>query len=413
MDISKLLSQFATPAVLGKIAQLLGISESTAGKALAAAGPGVLAALLGVASKPQGAESLAANAARLGGGGLDGVLRQFGQDPGAAAELGSGLLSSVLGAGTLGALAGKLKSYAGLPEGAAGKLLGLVGGGTLGAIGQEAREKGLDAAGVARMLDEQRAAIAGAVPGDFAAALKETGLLPAVEAAPRPAPQPAAAAPRPAPQPAAAPPPRPAPAPAPKRAGWTRWLWVLVALVLLAWLLPRLFRSEPEPVVEEAPPPAETTAPEPETATPAPEPEPAEPEAAPEPETAAPAPEPEAPAATEAEPADPLVVGGVDLGATVTGALDSLTQTLSGVTDAASAQAALPQLTEVRDTLAGLESTVSALPEAGQTALQGLVASALPTLRTTAERLSGDSAIAGVIKPVLDDIIARLEAFAA
>jgi outer membrane biosynthesis protein TonB len=434
MNVGSLLSQFATPAVLGQIARMLGISDSAAGKALAAAVPSVLAGLLGVASRPQGAEALAATAARQDAG-LDGILGRFGQDPGAVAELGSSLLSSVLGGGATGAVADKLQSYAGLPAGAAGKLLGLVGAGTLGAIGQEARDSKLDAAGIARMLEGQKAAIAGAVPDDFAAALKDTGLFAALADAPRAAPQPVApqpaaapAPPRPAPAPQpAAPPPRPAPAPPPepKRSGWTRWLLLLVALALLVWLLPRLFRGEPEPVVEEAPPPAtaepEAAAPEPEPAPEAaPEPEPApeaEPASEPEPEAApAPEPEPEAEPAPESEaaaPANPLVVGGVDIGAAVTGALDTLTSTLSGVTDAASAQAALPQLTEVRDALTGVEGQVASLPAEGRTALNGLVNAALPTIRSTADSLLGDSAIAAAIRPVLDEILAKLEAFAA
>ena len=186
MDVAKLISQFATPTVLGQVAGALGISDSAAGKALAAAVPGVLAALLGVASKPQGAANLAASAKWLDTG-AEGMLGRLGQDPGAVSGLGQNLLSSVLGGGTVGTLAEKLQSYAGLPAGTADKLLGLAGAGTLGAIGQEARDRGLDAAGIARMLEEQQPAIAGAVPADFAAALKGTGLAGLIASAARPA----------------------------------------------------------------------------------------------------------------------------------------------------------------------------------------------------------------------------------
>jgi hypothetical protein len=102
------------------------------------------------------------------------------------------------------------------------------------------------------------------VPGDFAPALRETGLLASVAEAPRVAPQPAEPSPRPAPQPAEAARPAPAarpaqaaqpaaaprPAPTPARPGWTRWLIIAIVLVLLIWLVPRLFRGEPEPAVE-------------------------------------------------------------------------------------------------------------------------------------------------------------------
>ena len=411
MDVAKLISQFATPTVLGQVAGALGISDSAAGKALAAAVPGVLAALLGVASKPQGAANLAASAKWLDTG-AEGMLGRLGQDPGAVSGLGQNLLSSVLGGGTVGTLAEKLQSYAGLPAGTADKLLGLAGAGTLGAIGQEARDRGLDAAGIARMLEEQQPAIAGAVPADFAAALKGTGLAGLIASAARPAaakpapapapePKPAAAPPRPAPQPAAAAP-RPAPAapPEPKRSGWTRWILILIALLVLWWLLSRMFGGEPEPVVEAPAPAPEATAPA-TTAEPA---EPAEPEPA-----ATPAP----PADTAAAPENPLVVGGVDIGAQVTATLDTLRGTFSGITDAATAQAALPDLTAARDTLSGLETQINALPAEGKSALQSLVASALPAIEASANGLLANSAVAGVVKPVVDDIIARLKAYAA
>jgi hypothetical protein len=190
MDVAKLLSQFATPNVSSQIAGALGISDTAAGKALAAAVPGVLAALLGVASRPQGAANLAATAKWLDGG-ADGIAGRLAQDPGAVAGLGQNLLTSVLGVGTAGALADRLQSYADLPPGAADRLLGVAGAGAIGAIGQEARDRGLDGAGVARMLEEQKAAIGGAVPGDFAAALKDTGLAGLFAGATRPAAAPA------------------------------------------------------------------------------------------------------------------------------------------------------------------------------------------------------------------------------
>ena len=73
------------------------------------------------------------------------------------------------------------------------------------------------------------------------------------------------------------------------------------------------------------------------------------------------------------------------------------------MTDAASAEAALPTLTAVRDELAGLETTVLGAPGGRQVRTAELVSAALPTLRETSDRLIGDTAVAGVIKPVLDD----------
>ena len=178
---------------------------------------------------------------------------------------------------------------------------------------------------------------------------------------------------------------------------------------LLFWLLSQWLAPEQEPVVEtpapEATAPATVTT---EPAAPATTVEPAAPATAPEP-TAAPA----APAETAAVPDNPLLVGGVDLGAQVSGALDQITGAFAGITDAASAQAALPDLTAARDTLAGLEPQVTALPEAGKSALKSLIATELPAIETSANSLLANTAVAGTVKPVVDDIIARLKAYSA
>ena len=41
------------------------------------------------------------------------------------------------------------------------------------------------------------------------------------------------------------------------------------------------------------------------------------------------------------------------------------------------------------------------------------MAGALPTIQSSADKLLADSAIAGVVKPVVDEILAKLKAFAA
>jgi hypothetical protein len=390
MDIIKLVSQFATPTVLEQVGKVLGLSPGVMQKGLAAAIPGVLASLLGASKSPGASDALGTALGQ--GGGLGDLL---GSDPGAAATKGTDLLSSLLGGDGAGKLADTLGSYVGLPKAGAGSLLGVAGSMALGALGKQASEKGLDAQGVFGLLSEHKDEVVGALPADFSKALSGTGLLSGV------LPAAAAAAPKPAPsQPARTPPPPQA------RSGRTKWLIWLIAAAVIVWLLMRFLspEPEPEPVAEEpTPAPAETAAdPAPEATPPA------------ETETAAePAPEATPPADTAAAPADPLVVGGIDVGAGVSGVLDQLSASFSGITDAASAEAALPQLTEARDALSGLEASVSALPAEGKTALQQMVSAALPTIESTANDLLADSAVAGVVKPVVDNIIATLKGFAA
>ncbi len=409
MDIIKTVSQFATPAVLEQVGKALGLSPGVMQKGLGAAIPGVLASLLGASSRPGTADALGAALGQAGG--LGDLL---GSDPAAAATKGTGFLSSLLGGDGAGKLADALGGYAGLPKAGAGSLLGLAGSMALGALGKQASEKGLDAQGVLGFLSGHKDEIAGALPADFAKALSGTGLIAGLAPAAA-AVAPAAAAPKPAPaaaKPVRTPPPPPPPA---RKSGWTKWLLWLIALAVIVWILMRFMGPAEEPVVE-APPPAE---PAPTAAAPEPAPAPADTAAAPEapaPAPAEPAAAPEAPAdtaAAPAAPADPLVVGGVDVGAGVSGALDRISSAFSGITDTASAEAALPQLTEARDTLNGLETTVSALPAEGKSALQQMVSAALPTIESSANTLLADSAVAGVVKPVVDDIIAKLKAFSA
>jgi hypothetical protein len=83
-----------------------------------------------------------------------------------------------------------------------------------------------------------------------------------------------------------------------------------------------------------------------------------------------------------------------------------LTATLAGVTDTASA--AVQALAEADTTLGGLEGAVSSLSGEGKTALQALIAGALPALQTTIDGLPGDSAISAILTPTRDSILAKL-----
>jgi hypothetical protein len=52
-----------------------------------------------------------------------------------------------------------------------------------------------------------------------------------------------------------------------------------------------------------------------------------------------------------------------------------------------------------------------ALPADGRTAVQGVLTAALPTLKTATDRLLGETGIAAVTKPVLDEITNVLSNF--
>ena len=364
MNLMGTLMKFATPAIAAKVAGMLGVNSGVAQKLIAAAVPMVMAAILGASKKPAGADAFGSAFDKMGSNPLDALGETLNSDPGRAAGAGGDLLSSILGGGTLGTMASKLAGYGGVEQDKANSLLGLAGSLAMGGIGKAAQEQNFDAAGALRMLEDQKGDIAAAVPADFAKMLEGTGLLDSVGGVP-------AAAPAAAVKPAAAAP-RATPTPPAKKSGWTRWLWVAVALALLAWLLPRFFGGEPE-VVE----------------TPAVE-----------------APVAEAPAATEAAP-------DVDYVGSVGDALTSLTASLTGVTDVASAESALPTLEEVNAALATAQGAAESMPAESRTAIQSAVGAALPTITEQTDRILAESGLASLLKPVIDGILEKLQAFAA
>ena len=112
-----------------------------------------------------------------------------------------------------------------------------------------------------------------------------------------------------------------------------------------------------------------------------------------------------------AQQAASLVVGGVDVGAQLTGLIESATTTLDKVTDQASAQAALPSLDELKGKVDGLTAQVDQLPAEGRKLLASMVGTALPPLKELVAR-AGSIQGAEAIKPALDAVIAKLEGWA-
>ena len=373
MNLMNMLMKFATPAIAAKVAGMLGVNSGVAQKLIAAAVPMVMSAILGASKKPAGADAFGTAFGKLGSNPLESLGETLDSDPGRAASTGGDLLSGILGGGTLGTMASKLAGYGGVDQDKASSLLGLAGSLAMGGIGKAAQEQNLDAAGALRMLENQKGDIAAALPADFAKMLEGTGLLDGLRTAAPAATKPAAAA--------AAPRVPPTPPPA-KKSGWMRWVWVALALALLAWLLPRFFGGEPE-VVEV--PAVET----PVVETPDVE-----------------APDVEAPAAVE-------TAADVDYVGTIGGALTRLTGTLTGVTDAASAESALPTLEEVNAALATAQGAAESMPAESRTAIQAAVAAALPTITEQADRILAESGLSSVLKPVIDGILEKLQAFAA
>jgi hypothetical protein len=358
--------------VLSKIGSLIGLSPDRTKTAIGSAVPAILAALVGLVQKPEGRDQLAATLRNQDPGLLDNLSGMLsGGREQSLIESGGSVLTSLFGQSKVDGLAGALGKFAGLNQSSATSLLGALAPAVMGALGREQRAQGLDAQGVARLLNDQKDNIAHALPTGLATELGSTGLLAGIadrlgegvstvgQAA------------------------RTAGAESVRTASvaadttrrqatggssWLRWLIGLLVLLVLIWLAYQyLFRREVEEAV------APTTAP-----------------------------------ATQN-----LQVGDVNVGQEVTGAFESATAALNDITDAASAQAALPRLNEINTNLDRLGGLVGQLPAEGKTALTALVNGALPALEALIAKVSETSGVGDVIKPAADAMVAKLRAMTA
>jgi hypothetical protein len=123
---------------------------------------------------------------------------------------------------------------------------------------------------------------------------------------------------------------------------------------------------------------------------------------------------PGAPIAPPAPPlavTNPMIVAGTDIGKPISDALATVKASLDAITDEASADAELPRLMTARDQLDSVEDNVDSLSEAGHAELHQMMAASLPGIQESADRVLDIEAASAAVKPVVDDILARLTAF--
>lgn len=377
MNLVSIIMQLLTPDLLGKLASGLGggASQSMIQKAAGAAIPAILAGLTGVAGQ-SGGGSLITNAISKLDPGMMGNLGSVlgGSGQGALATTGSNILGSLLGNSALGTIAGALGKYAGLGGAASTGLLGALAPLVLGSIGQQQRNMGLDAGGVAKLLTDQKTNIQAAMPGDFAKLLSGSGLLDGVmgQAGSMASTASSAAS---------------SMSSTAKNAGstvtsaaksmasdaddasgggtnWLPWLIGLVALAAIAWFLAGRGTTTPPPAAM-------------------------------------------APAATTAM-APGIMVGDLNVTDTINGAMGKLTAALPTIKDESTAKAALPDLTAASDAVAKISGVADKIPADGKTALAGLIKTGMTALGPMVTAAESNSAAGGVIKPVLDGIMDKL-----
>ncbi|MFN2161589.1 MAG: DUF937 domain-containing protein [Candidatus Promineifilaceae bacterium] len=349
------ITEALAPAIVDRIASGLGLNKTVTQKAIVAAIPALLGALISYVSKPQGATK------------LNDVVRQ--QEPGLLSSLanvvggsgqkalvdqGSSVLTALLGKKILSGIGSAVGQYAGIGESSSKSLMGLLGPVVLGVLGHEQRDRGLDASGLANLLTSQRDTVQAALPSGFSKYLSQAGILDDVVSAAK-----TGVSRTPAKS---------------SSSSWTWWLGVLAALLiaLFAWRL----LSTPEQTAE------------------------------------APSPQIEAPYASMLEQLKGVTVGDVDVGELAAAAVNNVQSSLEDVKDEPTARAALPKLNEANSQFEQLNGLLDQMSPDTRALVAKTFAAIRPTLDQLLDKALAIPGVGIVIKPTADAIRAKLETLA-
>jgi len=374
--------EFITPDLIGRISSTLGLERGSAQKAIGASVPGLLAGLVGLTSKPEGARQLSSELDQQSPGMLESLKNLGGtSQPGALMERGTSMLSNLFGGRTLGGLSGAIGKFAGISDNSSMSLLGIIGPLVLGGLARTQRSQGLDSNGLASLLSSQKDNIAAAIPSGFGNLLSGTGLLDSVSglvgaggAAASAAASRARAGVSEGSYAA-----RQAAEAASERASSSNWLYWVIPLAIvagLAWYflgnqgqqLSNQARNNPAPTTQTAPrtPPASSS----------------------------------------------LTVQGIDLASQLSVAVGGVRSALQSIMDPSSAQAAVPRLQEAATQLDSVTGLATQLPAEGRKALADRVAMDIPSLDQSFDTVLAKSDVAPVVQSEIDGLRTKLKALA-
>ncbi len=356
--------QYLTPEMIGRIASALNIDRRTISQAVSAAIPALIGSFAGAASRPRGAATLDAAVRDQDHGILDSFSDML--EGGSQQDLiqkGSNVLQTILGTSTIPSLASAIGKFAGMSQSNSASLLGMLAPAVLGILGRQKAQKGLDAAGVGRLLSEQKPYVQDAMPAGFAGYLKGVDI-PGLGASAMPSPERVA---------------HPAfsqSQPAQKRGspGLIAMLLPIAAVAALAWW----FLGDSPTNVSEAP--VEEVVIE------------------------------ENAANSEIVATGPvrMVAGGVDLASAWDKTFGELRGTLEAVTNVDTARQALPKLQAAATELERLAQLSEELPPAGRTALARLVDQAQPRLERLYEKILAIPGVAEIAQPRIEVVRSQL-----
>jgi hypothetical protein len=264
---------------------------------------------------------------------------------------GTNMLSSLLGGSSTSAITNAVGKFAGIDSNQSGSLLGMLAPVVMGQLAQTQKASGLDAGGLVNLLNGQKDNIAAAMPAGFSSLLQGTGVLDSIAGNLKQA-APVSHA-----------------APSGSSGGMGKFLLPLVLGLAALYLLTSYgCNREAERAAAPEATPAVTT------------------------------------------PAVPAAPAAADLTGIATKALSTLTSTLGTVTDEATAKAAIPALQDAGKQIDGLKLAAAALSGEARKPISTLVGGMLPGLTAAVEKAVGIPGVGAILNPVLQPVVANLEA---
>ena len=167
-------AQLLTPDVMDRMAEVAGFDRETAARVVGAGVPAVLSGLTAILSKREGVQRLACTVVKQPAGPWNGLSSDAGGSA-HVAEAGDNLLTSLLGGESANALTSSISKFVGASESSTRTLLSLLAPAIVSALGQERRDAGVDAMGVADILKSQSDLVTAAMPAGLSSLLQSDG----------------------------------------------------------------------------------------------------------------------------------------------------------------------------------------------------------------------------------------------
>jgi hypothetical protein len=378
-NLTSVVMQFLTPEIIEKIGSFLGLDRAATQKAAGGAVPALLASLSDLVATPAGTSQLSRLLSQQQGGLPADLMRNVA--PQGLAETGANMLSGLFGGTTMDAMAQAVGKFAGTGDSGGKSLLGILGPIVLGALGQQQRNAGLDANGLASLLRSQKDQITAAIPSGLADQLGAAGLIDRAEAGLRSGATAAASAAASRVESASQ---RASTSAASSWGAGTSGAstfasrtgqlpYLLAALIVLAGIAWYAFERRGQESVAELPAKAQ-----------------------PANETVGMA------------PAN-LTVDGVNLAGQLNSSINTLKSALPGMTDATAAQAALPKINEAIAQLNDLTARVQKLSPEGRSTFAKMIVLVTPSVREMCDKVLATPGVAPVAKPAIDDLRAKMD----